>query len=86
MTKIVTFSDAEGHSDHSIGSRHAVQAADEVGEVVEHRQIVLHHDDVAVGPEQAADRLGSLQTLLYVQVGRGLIEHEAVEIYVFLFK
>lgn len=42
----LTFSDAERHSDHTVGTWHTVQTADEVGEVIQHTQVVLHHNDV----------------------------------------
>ena len=71
-----TLSDAERHRDDAVRARHAVQAADEVGQVVEHRQVVLHHDDVLVGGDQAADGARRLQPLLHVQVARRLVKHE----------
>lgn len=43
---VFTLSDAEGHGNDSIGARDSVQTADEVRQVVQHAQIVLHHDDV----------------------------------------
>jgi hypothetical protein len=73
-----TFPHAEGHSDHTIRPRHPVQAADEVGEVVEHREIVLYHNDVLVRLDEGADGHGSLQALLHVQVRRRLVKHETV--------
>lgn len=42
----LTFPDAEGHGDDPVGAGDAVQAADEVWQVVQHAQVVLHHDDV----------------------------------------
>ena len=41
-----TFADAEGQRHHTVGAGHAVQHADEVGQVVEHAQVVLDSDDV----------------------------------------
>lgn len=41
-----TLSDAEGHGDNSVGTGDSVETADEVGQVVQHAQVVLHHDDV----------------------------------------
>ena len=38
--------DVEGHRHHSVRAGQAVQAADEVGEVVQHRQVVLDADHV----------------------------------------
>lgn len=45
-----TSPDAERQCDHAVRARLAVQAADEVGQVVQHRQVVLHHDDILVQP------------------------------------
>lgn len=42
-----TLSDAEGHRDDSVGAGDSVQTADEVRQVVQHTQVVLHHDDVS---------------------------------------
>lgn len=42
----LTFSDAEGHGDNSIGAGDSIQTADEVRQVVQHTQVVLHHNDV----------------------------------------
>lgn len=41
-----TFSDAEGHGDHAVGTGDSVQTADEVRQVVQHTQVVLNHNDV----------------------------------------
>ncbi len=49
----------EGHGDHSVRARLAVEAADEVREVVEHRQVVLHHNHVLLGAQQRPDHLRS---------------------------
>lgn len=46
MSEHVTFSDAEGHCDDSVGAGDSVQTADEVGQVIQHTQVVFHHDDV----------------------------------------
>ncbi len=42
-----TFANAEGHGDDPIDARHAVEAADKVGEVIEDAEVVLNHNDVA---------------------------------------
>lgn len=42
----LTFSDAEGHGDNSIGAGDSIQTADEVRQVVQHTQVMLHHNDV----------------------------------------
>src|SRR5262245_53408226 len=41
------FTHTEWHSHHTIGAGLAVQTANEVGEVIEHAQIVLHHHHVS---------------------------------------
>lgn len=47
----------KGQRDHAVRARLAVQAADEVGQVVEHRQVVLHHNHELVDAQQVADNL-----------------------------
>jgi len=72
-----TFTDAERHSDNAICTRHAIETTDEVRHVVKNRQIVLHNDDVLIGREKIADRHGSTQPLLHIQVTRRLVEHKS---------
>ena len=38
--------DPNGQGDHAVGPRHSIQATDEVGEVVQDTQIMLHHDHI----------------------------------------
>lgn len=38
----------EGHGDNTVGTGDTVEDAYKVGEVVEHRQVVLHHDHIDV--------------------------------------
>lgn len=45
----VTLSHAEGHGDDPVGAGDPVQAADEVGQIIQHAQVVFHHDDVPAG-------------------------------------
>ena len=47
-----TFPDAEGHGDHSVRAGHSIQAADKVRQVVQHTQVMLHHNDVPVGHQK----------------------------------
>lgn len=53
----------EGQCDHAIGTRLAIQAADEVTEVVQHAQIVFYNNDIPllmtliVSAQQLADDL-----------------------------
>lgn len=49
----LTFPDAEGHGDHSVGAGDSVQAADEVRQVVQHTQVVLHHNDIPGAGEES---------------------------------
>lgn len=46
------FPHAEGHCHHPVRARLAVQAAYEIRQVVQHRQVVLHHYDVLSLPQQ----------------------------------
>lgn len=41
-----TLSDAEGHGDNSVGAGDSIQTADEVRQVVQHTQVVLHHNNI----------------------------------------
>ena len=45
--RVLTFSDGERHGDDSVATGKTVKAADEVGQVVQHRQVVLDDDDEA---------------------------------------
>lgn len=72
----VTFSYAEGHGDNSISTRYTIQTANEIRQVVKHRQVVLHYNDVLIGGYQTTNGLSSFQTLFYIKVTRRLIKHE----------
>ena len=63
------------HGDDTVHGRLAVQATDEVGEIVEDSQIVLDGDDVVAGSKKTADDLGSDETLPNIEVGGRLVEH-----------
>jgi hypothetical protein len=52
----------EGHGDHAVGARLAVQAADIVGQVVQHAEVVLHHDNVLFVAQQAPYHLRRQET------------------------
>ena len=43
------FPHAEGHGDNPVGTWLAVEAANEVGEVVQNGKVVLHHNDILGG-------------------------------------
>lgn len=76
----------EGHGDDPVRRGGAVEAADVVRQVVQHRQIVLHHQDVAlVGPlvpaaDERADGQGGAQAFVgwwFVCVVPGLLWHRS---------
>lgn len=69
------FSHGMGQGDNTVDGRLTIQNANEIGEIVENRQIVLDDDDVVVGAEKRADDTGGSQSLLDIEVGRGLVEH-----------
>ncbi len=46
VSSSLTLSDAEGHGDDPVGAGDSVQTADEVRQVVQHTQVVLHHNNV----------------------------------------
>ncbi|PWZ00343.1 hypothetical protein BCV70DRAFT_109253 [Testicularia cyperi] len=69
-----------GHGNDTVDRRHTVETADEIGEVVEHRQIVFDGNDVSVGVEERADHSGGIETLLDIEIRRGLVEHVDVGI------
>mmetsp|Transcript_35444 Transcript_35444/g.88930 ORF Transcript_35444/g.88930 Transcript_35444/m.88930 type:complete len:416 (+) Transcript_35444:840-2087(+) len=71
---------AERQCDHAVRTWLAVQAADEVGKVVQHREVVLHDDHKLVGAQQVADHLRRLHALPHVQVGGRLIDHVDVRV------
>mmetsp|Transcript_20895 Transcript_20895/g.53905 ORF Transcript_20895/g.53905 Transcript_20895/m.53905 type:complete len:308 (+) Transcript_20895:927-1850(+) len=70
-----TLAHREGHRHHAVRTGHAVEAAHEVGEVVEHAQVVLDANHVALGMQQGADAARGVQTLLDVEVRARLVEH-----------
>merc|ERR1719336_604395 len=74
------FSDRKGHGDNPVGTRDAIQHADIVREVVENAQVVLNDDDELIALQQVPDRASSVQPLLHIEVGAGLVEHEDVGI------
>mmetsp|Transcript_34926 Transcript_34926/g.75545 ORF Transcript_34926/g.75545 Transcript_34926/m.75545 type:complete len:324 (+) Transcript_34926:514-1485(+) len=67
--------DGERHGHDTVVGGRAVENADEVTEVVQHGEIVLHADNVRRWGEKTADAAGSLEALLDVEVGGGLVEH-----------
>merc|ERR1719220_1877656 len=54
--------------------------ADIVREIVENAQVVLDDDNELVALQQVPDRASSVQPLLHIEVGAGLVEHEDVGI------
>jgi hypothetical protein len=74
-----TLSNRERHGNDTVGRRLSVEDADVVGQVIEDGQIVLDGDDVGGRGEDGTDDSGSIETLLDVEVGGGLVEHVATE-------
>ncbi|KAI3494682.1 hypothetical protein L1887_40498 [Cichorium endivia] len=72
--------DGRRHGHDTVHRGDAVEAADKVREVVEHGQVVLDGDDVGVGVEERADHARGVETLLDVEVRRGLVKHVYVGI------
>ena len=50
-----TFPHSNGHRDNAIDSRHSIQTADEVREVVQNAQVMLHHNHI---PRESGRRGG----------------------------
>ena len=70
----------EGHCDDAVRAWFAVQAADVIRQVVQHRQVVLHDDDVLLHVDQRPDHPRRFQALLHVEVGTGFVEHVAIRV------
>ena len=73
---IQTFANTERHSDDTVSAGSSIEAAHEIGEVVEDGQVVLDDNDELVRCEEISDRNGRLQPLFYIQVARRFVEHE----------
>ena len=65
---------AERRGDDAVGAAHAVEHAGAVGEVVEHREVVLDREHVRLRARAAADGARDAQPLRDVEVRRGLIK------------
>jgi len=70
-----TFSNGERHGNDTVGTGFTVQAADEIGKIIQDTQIVLNANDVNFRAEETSDTFGSSQSLLDIQVRTGLIQH-----------
>jgi len=70
-----TFSDGERHGDDTVGAGFTVQAADEVGKVIQDTQIVLNANNVNFRAEETSDTFGGSESLLDIQIRTGLIQH-----------
>lgn len=46
VSEDLTFSNTEGHSDHTISTRSTIQTADVVRQVVKYTQVMLNNNDV----------------------------------------
>lgn len=65
----LTFTNRVRHSYDTVHGWFAVQTADEVGQIVKNRQVVLDRNNIVVIGQQAADNLGSDQPLPDIQIG-----------------
>lgn len=63
-----SFSDGEGHGHHTVGRRLSVEAANEVREIVQDGEVVLHYDDVVVVGLELSNQGRADNSLLDVQV------------------
>lgn len=70
-----TFSNGERHGNDTVGTGFTVQAADEIGKIIQDTQIVLNANDVNFRAEETSDTFGSSESLLDIQVRTGLIQH-----------
>lgn len=70
-----TFTDRGRHSNDTIHCRATVEHADEVGKIIKDGQIVFNDDNVIIWTQERANNCSCLETLLDVQIGRGLVEH-----------
>mmetsp|Transcript_192 Transcript_192/g.660 ORF Transcript_192/g.660 Transcript_192/m.660 type:complete len:544 (-) Transcript_192:139-1770(-) len=73
---------SERHRHHTVRTGGAVQAADEVTEVVQDRQIVLNrdHKHVRANVDERTDGERCLEALANIEVRRGLVEHVHVRL------
>jgi hypothetical protein len=72
---VYPLADRVWHGNHSINGGFAVEAAHEVGQIIQYGQIVLNSDDVVVMCEERTDDLGCLKALSDIEVTRWLVEH-----------
>ena len=63
-----TFTHRERHGDDTVGTRSAIQTANEVRKIVKDGKVVFNNDYIFVILEQAADHTRCIETLLDVQV------------------
>jgi len=70
-----TFSDGERHGDDTVSTGFTVQAADEIGKVIQDTQIVFNANDVNFRAEETSNTFGGSESLLDIQVRTGLIQH-----------
>lgn len=61
--------------DDAVGGWLAVEAADEVGQIVQHGQIVLDNHHIVGCRHKAANCLSSFQALLDIEVGGRFVKH-----------
>lgn len=70
-----TFADRGGKRHNTVDGRLSVKHTDEVGKVVQDRQIVLDDNDIVVGTKQTADLTCGGKTLLDIEERGRLVEH-----------
>lgn len=70
-----TFSNGERHGDDTVSTGFTVQAADEIGKIIQDTQIVLNANDVNFRAEETSDTFGGSESLLDIQIRTGLIQH-----------
>jgi hypothetical protein len=69
------FTDRRWESDNSVHSWSAVENADEIGQIVEDRQVMFYDDNVVIRAQELSDRAGCAKTLLDVKVRGWLVKH-----------
>ena len=70
-----SFTHGGGKRNDAVDGRHPIQHTDKVREVIEDREIVFDANDVIFGGDEGADCFCGVETLFYIEVGRGFVEH-----------
>ena len=74
------FSDRRWESDDSIDGWSAIKYADEIGKVVQNRQVMLYNNNIVIRSEKFSDGSGSSETLLYIEIGGRFVEHVDISV------